>query len=146
MKLVVDSNILFTFFGKNSMLRNILSKKNIQLYAPEHALKEIDKYREEIRRKTKITQEEFKEIKAELKIKIQFIALGEYQNFLKEVKLTKEITQGENEEILSDIDFLALAIKFKYPLWSNDSLLKKQKQVTVITTKEIIEILDENYE
>ena len=119
------------------------SKKNIQLYTPEYALEEIDKYREEIRRKTKITQEEFKEIRKELKIRIDFIALGEYQDFLKEIKLTKEITQRENEEILNDIDFLALAIKFNYPLWSNDHLLKKQKQVAIITTKEIIEILDE---
>lgn len=144
MKLVIDSNILFTFFWKNSILRDILSKKNIQLYAPEYALEEIDKYKEEIRRKTKITQEEFKEIKAELKIRIQFIALGEYRDFLKEIKLPKETTRGKNEEILNDIDFLALAIKFEYPLWSNDHLLKKQKQVTVITTKEIIEILDKN--
>jgi len=43
MRLVVDSNVLFTFFWKNFVFRNILDK-SVELFSPEYALEEINKY------------------------------------------------------------------------------------------------------
>ena len=38
----------------------------------------------------------------------------------------------------NDIDFLALAMKLKLALWSNDSLLKKQNKVEVFSTMDLL--------
>jgi predicted nucleic acid-binding protein len=55
MKLVVDSNVLFTFFWKNSISREIFLNQNLKLYSPEYCLEEIEKYANVIRKKTKIS-------------------------------------------------------------------------------------------
>ena len=41
----------------------------------------------------------------------------------------------------NDIDFLALALKLKLPVWSNDSHLKKQSKVIVYSTSELLKSL-----
>lgn len=40
-----------------------------------------------------------------------------------------------------DVDFVALALKLNLPLWSNDSRLKEQSLVKVLSTRELVEIL-----
>ncbi len=37
-----------------------------------------------------------------------------------------------------DADYIALALKLKCPLWSNDKKLKDQEEVRVYSTKELI--------
>ena len=54
MKLVVDSNVLFTFFWKGSVFKNFLDTP-IQLFSPEYALEEINKYSLEIMKKTSLS-------------------------------------------------------------------------------------------
>ena len=77
MKLVVDSNVLFTFFWKASVFKNFLDTP-IQLFSPEYALEEIDRYSLEIMKKTSLSKERFKKLKQELALKIEFISLKEY--------------------------------------------------------------------
>lgn len=43
-----------------------------------------------------------------------------------------------------DIEYLALAMKLKMPLWTNDKLLKNQNLVKAITTADLIELLDKD--
>ncbi|PIN95725.1 hypothetical protein COU56_00710, partial [Candidatus Pacearchaeota archaeon CG10_big_fil_rev_8_21_14_0_10_31_9] len=50
----------------------------------------------------------------------------------------------EAEEISpdkKDAEFLALCLKFSCVLWSNDSALKNQNKVKVLSTEDLIEIL-----
>ena len=42
-----------------------------------------------------------------------------------------------------DVPYLALALKLKCGLWSNDAALKKQDKVTIHNTKEIFVLLGE---
>ena len=56
MKLVIDSNVLFSFFWENSVSRELLLNAEIGFYSPEFALEEVNKYQEEIIRKAKITK------------------------------------------------------------------------------------------
>ena len=41
-----------------------------------------------------------------------------------------------------DAPYLAFAIKMKSPIWSNDQHLKKQSIVPILTTREMIELID----
>ena len=138
MKLVVDSNVLFTLFWKNSIFSKISLRQDLELFAPEFAIEEINKYKKEIMHKTKISEKEFIEIKKELAIRVKFISIEEYTDFL---KIALKIINTE-KELLNDIDFIALALKLKVPLWTNDKLIKKVKDINILNTKELIEIME----
>lgn len=142
MKIAIDSNVLFTFFWKESVFSAIAYKKGLELISPEYALEEIKKYEEEIQTKAKLSKSEFEKRKTELLMNADFIKLQEYQESFKDVKqIIQTLPKEEQEEFLSYIDFLSLAFKNNCPLWTNDKLLKNQKQIPILSTKEIIEIL-----
>lgn len=131
MKLIVDSNVLFTYFWEDSLIKKLLMKINLELFSPEFALEEINKYKEEIIRKTKISQEEFKRIRTDIAIAVEFIPIEEYKAYFNEAL---KISPDKN-----DADFFALALKFKIPIWSNDSLLKKQNKIKIFSTQDLLE-------
>ena len=130
MELVVDTNIMFSFFWEKSVTKKLLIDQDMHLFAPEFALEEIKKYEREIIRKTGLSKKEFDFARTELAISIKFIPLKDYQEFLKKAL---QVSPDEN-----DIDFFALSLKLKIPIWSNDLELKKQSQISVVSTKEVI--------
>jgi predicted nucleic acid-binding protein len=130
MKLIVDTNILFSYFWKYSITRRVLMSQDMQLFAPEFALEEINKYKKDIMNKNNLNDEEFEHIRFNLAIAIQFIPIDEYT---KTLKTALKISPDKN-----DIDFFALAIKLKLPIWSNDAKLKKQNKIGIIPTAELI--------
>ncbi len=133
MKFVVDTNILFSFFWRDSLTRKFLISSQFELISPEFALKEIEKYRFEIIQKARIKQREFIELLGELKRIIQFANRKEYAGFIiKAERLSPD---------KGDVDFLALCLKENCYLWSNDEVLKKQNKVRVLSTEDIIKIL-----
>jgi len=133
MRIVVDTNILFSFFWRESLTRKLLITSNFELISPEIALKELDKHSEEIRGKLKITNREFKEQFKKLREIVNFIRMEEYSQFIKEA--------NSFSPDRADAEFFALCLKNDCFLWSNDSLLKQQNRIKVLSTKEIIEIL-----
>ncbi|MEK7670872.1 MAG: PIN domain-containing protein, partial [Bacteroidota bacterium] len=59
MKLVLDSNILFSAILKNSTTRNILVSEEFELFLSEYALLEIDNHRQFLLDKTKLSESAF---------------------------------------------------------------------------------------
>ena len=41
MRIIVDTNILFSFFWKKSILKELLNNPSLELFSPEFALEEI---------------------------------------------------------------------------------------------------------
>ena len=141
MKLVVDSNVLFTFFWKNSAFNKLSTNQNLAFFSPEYALEEINKYAFEIIKKSKIFKDDFTKLKKELALLVEFISLKEYSHLFKEAELLiKNPSKNEASELLGDIDFFALALKLNSIIWSNDYLFKKQSTIKVVTTKEILDL------
>ena len=130
MEFVVDTNILFTYFWKQSFTKKILMNQKLRLFSPEFSLEEINNYKSEIIKKTNITEKEFNNIRMDLAIAVEFIPITEYKEFLKQALKT---TPDKN-----DIDFIALALKLKLPIWSNDSLLKNQDKVKIFSTSDLM--------
>ncbi len=144
MKLVVDSNVLFTFFWRNSVFRQICLRPHVQLITPEYALEEIREHAEEIQAKAHISTHEFRTMFDELKGIVGVIALKEYSASLKATKsLGAHLSPTDEQEFLNDLDFLALALHYQCFLWSNDALLKNQDGVPVLDTKDVITLLAE---
>lgn len=142
MKFVVDTNVLFTFFWDKSIFKRLSVKQDLELFSPEYALEEINKYMEEILKKTKLSKDEFMRLRKELAIIVEFIPLEEYTQFLKQAEnLSKDLSRNEKIEFLGDIDFIALALKMNCSIWSNDKLLKKQERLNIFNTKEIINLI-----
>ncbi|MBS3159244.1 hypothetical protein J4436_00480 [Candidatus Woesearchaeota archaeon] len=133
MKIVVNTNILFSFFWQKSLTRKLLITSSLDLISPEFALFEIEKYSQDIIEKIKITKKEFDVRFKELKEIVEFVDKKEYYQFLKDA----EIISSDKD----DSDFFALCLKNSCFLWSNDLILKNQKKVEVLSTKDIIEII-----
>ena len=115
MKLVVDADILFSFFLKNSKTREINSNVSKEIiYTPAFALEELLHHKEEICRKCKISEEKFKDLARE----------------------ASKISPHEK-----DISYFALALKIKCPIWSNEKAFKNQTKIKVFSPKDLIEVL-----
>lgn len=133
MEFVVDTNVLFTYFWPGSFTRSLLRDRDLEFFAPELALREINEHRKEIKEKTEISQEKFEERRTELAVFVEFIPIEEYSEFLERASPIPD---------KDDIDFVALALKFDLPLWSNDGKLKEQSLVKVLTTEELVKLLE----
>lgn len=131
---VVDTNVLFTFFWKASVSRELFVSQDLDLYSPEYAIEELKKYRDEIMKKAGLSESAFDEIVKELKMLIKFVSIETYAPlFRSSLKITPD---------KDDADFVALAIKLRCSICSNDALLKAQKSIRVWSTKEVIELFD----
>ena len=132
MKIVVDTNILFSFFWENSFTRKLLLTSPLELISPGYTLLEINKYKKDIISKTKINEKEFELFLNKLKDSVDFIKSKEYNFYIQEAL---DISPDKK-----DAEFLALCLLYKCNLWSNDLLLKKQNKVKVLSTEEIINL------
>jgi len=130
MKLIIDTNILFSFFWHDSLTRKLIKNSQFELLSPSFALNEISKYKKEIMGRLRIKDKDFSILLKEMKSYVKFIDLKDYNSFLNEACLLSPDK--------SDADFLALCLKHKCMLWSNDSFLKNQKAVRIISTKDLI--------
>jgi predicted nucleic acid-binding protein len=128
-RLVADTNILFSFFWKKSLSRKIMSSDAAELFSPEFALEEINAYESEICRKTGLSKGEFRESRKELALLVGFVPVEEYRRFFKSLLSVPD---------KDDIDFLALALHIGCPIWSQDKALKRQGAVTVYSTAELL--------
>jgi len=131
-RLVVDTNVLFTFYWSNSVTRELITRKDFALVSPEYALVEINRHKKEILNRARITLSEFNQITAEMATYIDFVPIQDYQMCLKDSCDIPDV---------NDVDFIALALKTGYPLWSNDTALKKQAKVPVLTTEDLLKLL-----
>lgn len=132
MKVVVDTNILFSFFWQGSFIKNILISSNMEIFSSELALEELNKYSSLIINKTKTSKIKFDLELNNLKSFVKFLSENYYKNFM---KTAEEISPDKD-----DAHFLALCLKLNLPLWSNDKELKNQDKVTVLDTEDIINL------
>lgn len=138
MKLVVDTNILFSFFKKESFTRKLIIDSSLELISPEVALKELQKYSKELSIKSKISKEDFDYMFSLLKEHVEFVPLYVYKSeFKASLKIAEKFSKNDVEEFLDDIDFFALASKERCSIWSKDTLFKKQSIITVFNTTEL---------
>lgn len=102
---------------------------------PAYILSEIDKYKDEILQKANINEKQFYFLLSSLFKYIQVINPIYYNSYLNEAdKIIGNIHK-------TDIPFIATALAFNCPVWSDDKHFKKQKRVKVLTNKDVLELL-----
>lgn|SRR3989338_6693495 len=130
MKLIADANILFSLIIPSTSSSNLVKLHNIRLFSPSFALGELAKYRSEIEGKTKISFEKAKE------------SLQQQITFINETEFSSSFKQFEKFVDPKDVSYLALSSYLHIPIWSNDLHFKQQSSNEVITTEELIELLE----
>lgn len=135
MKLVLDSNIIFSALIKKSTTRNIILSDAFDLNAPEYIFSEITKHKELLLRKSKLDKRDFDAL---------LLLLQKYIHLVSKEIYDEKTTIAE--DILKDIDitdspFLALALALNCSIWSNDGHFKQQDKVRVYTTKELTDTI-----
>ena len=128
MDVVIDSNILFSALLKEGGTSDVLFKH--KLYAPEFIFKEFRKYKDYLKGKTKRTDEEFNRLFDLFERKVIVIpkeAIGPF------VEQAERISPDAK-----DVPYIALALKLRCCLWSNDKALENQNVVKVYSTEELI--------
>ncbi len=119
-KFVIDSNILFgAIISSREIFFEIIKK--FDLYTPDFALKEIEKYEELILRKTKLAKKELNTF---------LVRLFRGITILPSIIIDKDSKQ-KAFELCKDIDekdtpFIALAIELGIPFVTNDKKLYKE--------------------
>ena len=137
MRLVLDTNILFSFFRENPV-RKILIEANqlgLILYAPAYAIEELRKNKQDLLKYTGLKSNDEIELIMQTLQAIIEIKPGDFFEEYKEKAQT--ITPD-----LKDAPFFALALKLEADIWSNEPRLNKQSAVKVMTTQEVRKFID----
>ena len=137
MKLVVDANVLFSFFKKDSTTRKLITSFEIfELYTPSLCIKELLKYKEEICRKAEISEAEFEEEMEGLRLFVGVVPDEEFKDFAGEAKQLL----GEH---LKDVPYFTLSLYLNCGIWSNEKRFKKQSRIKAVSTSDLISFLSE---
>ena len=130
MKLVVDTNILLSFFRDNPIRKIILYSElfNLELHTPEHGFKELLNIKNSLSKYSKLPSEEIDFILDELKKYIKIIPDEFSKSF-----------ESQAKQLIHDKDvpIFALALKLNCSIWSNEPGFKEQSSVKVFNTEEL---------
>ena len=132
MKLVLDSNIIFSALIKKPKTRDIILSDFFELYAPEYIFNEIIKHKELLLRKSKLDQGDFDALLLLLQKHIHLVTKEKYD---KKMAIAEDILRNID---ITDSPFLALALAFNCSIWSNDGHFQQQNKVMVYTSKDLM--------
>jgi len=132
--LVIDTNILISALIKEGLIREILTNLKLNFIFPELSLEDIYFYKTDIMRKAKINEKQFYTLLLRLLKYVKIIPLDIINSF-----------REEAHEIMGKIDkedtiFIATALAFNCPIWSDDKHFQKQNKIKILTTKDIIDL------
>jgi predicted nucleic acid-binding protein len=130
MRLVVDTNILLSFFRDNPTRFIILNAEllGIRLFTPEYAIEELKNNKVDILKYSKLDSLQFDEALSELSKFIEVVPKSFFDMFEPEAK--KLIHE-------KDVPIFALAISLDCAIWSNEPGFKKQFSLKVFNSKEL---------
>jgi predicted nucleic acid-binding protein len=131
-KIVIDTNILLSALIKDSITRHLIIALNVSFYYPEPSFDEILRNKQEILDKSKVAEESFN---------TTLLTLFRYINIVKKEDIEKYIRKADSvmgSIHKNDIIFIAAALSQDAAIWSNDKDFKRQKEIPVVTTQEIV--------
>ena len=130
MDLVVDANILFAALIKKSVTSDLIVDNSLNLYSVEYLFSEFGKYKELIISKTERTEDDFERFMQIVRERIKVVPYSEYRSFM---GFAQEISPDPK-----DVEYLALALRLRCAVWSNDKRLKEQEKFKVYSTEELV--------
>ncbi len=133
MDLVVDANVVIScLIASGTKTTELFFSEQMHLFAPEILKVEIGKYKEEIIKKSRLDPGNFDLALNILSARINFIPFSDFETFL-----PKAIAVCPDP---NDVEYFAVALKHACTLWSNDKALKRQEEVKVLSTSELLKL------
>lgn len=139
--LVIDTNKVIAALLRDGTVRRVLYylyATGIEVIAPREVVDEVLEHVDELSKRAGKTREDTLSILEKYILpKIKLYELSEYIDYLNSaVKVCEKFD-------IEDEPFIALAMKYNCFIWSNDDdLREKQEAVKVLTTREIINIIE----
>lgn len=137
MKLVVNTNILFSFFRENPVRELIVNSDflGLELYTPRYAFSELRANKSDLIKYSGINKD--KELEFAISTLEFFIEVMSDKFFKEFESEAKQISPHSK-----DAPFFALALKLDSEIWSNEPRLKRQSRVKVYNTEELRKLLE----
>lgn len=136
MKLVVDTNRIIAALVKDGISRKIITHFDGELITIGFSMEELGNHKKEILKKANISETDLEMILNKLFSKMTVLDDRIIDRYMSEA-------EGVMDSIDSaDMPFIAAALATKSPVWSDDKHFKKQNKVKVLTTKELVEMLE----
>lgn len=135
--LVVDANIIFSFFQADSGRRRLINRlrtDGCQLLSPDYVFTELMAEKTRIIQFANITESEFVFLLALLERTIQTVESDRYRSALEDAAALAP--HGK------DVPYFALAIDANVPIWSDENAFREQETVPVYTTEQLFERYD----
>lgn len=135
---MVDANVIVSVLLKNSQTRQLLLSDKFLLEAPIFIQEELFKYLDEFSIRLGCEKQVLKEALEELFLaaRIEVFSSDFYSDFSTEAKSL--ISDSK------DTAYLALALKLNYSIGSQDQGFKKQNQIPVYATQDLIRLKLDN--
>ena len=135
MFLVVDANIMFSFFNKNSARRKVVERlrPKLELIAPDFAFEELIKDKGRVQKYARISSNDFLILFSLLENVIKSVPKSEYDGFFNDAEKLAPHSK--------DIPYFALALSLNCAIWSDENSFKKQPKVKVFSTSDLVKEL-----
>ncbi len=134
MQLVIDANIIIAMLIKPGKIIDLFFNNRLEIFAPQLLFDELENNKNYIIDKSKIDKEWFELFYTIIKKNVRIIPEEE---FLKSRERAEEICQDQK-----DIVYFALALYLQCSIWSNEKRLKKQENIKVYSSGELIELFE----
>tara|TARA_Y100000310_G_scaffold332587_1_gene408467 strand:+ start:158 stop:574 length:417 start_codon:yes stop_codon:yes gene_type:complete len=136
MKIILDSNILFSALIKDSITRKLILEYEEFFLFPEFIFEELTKYKLVLVKKSKMNEEDFNKLMNLILTKVLIVPNELLLPFKEEaLDIIKDID-------LNDVIFIACGLAYRNSIiWSDDKKLKKQNRIKILNTKEMIEFV-----
>jgi len=128
--LVIDTNIFMSGLIKKGLTRKIITNSKINFLFPEFELEEIYNHKKEIIKKAGYSEKEFYVLLLRLLKYVRIIPTDVVVDYKKQAY---EIIGYIDED---DVIFIATALAFNCPIWSDDKHFQKQNVVKIFKTSE----------
>lgn len=136
MNIVIDTNRFISALIRDGISRQLISNYHLNFLFPEFEFKEIFEHKEEIINKARLNEKEFNILNLRLLKYVKIIPADLIMDFADEAE------QIIGNIDLDDVQFIATALTFNCPIWSDDKHFKKQNVVKVFNTSELLNLVN----
>jgi len=131
--IIVDANKVFAAFITDGIVHDLLFSGKFKPVGPEKLLEEVKKHKVDIAEKARKKLEDIELAIKLLEPEFKMFSRQEYTG-----KLPEGLKLAPHPK---DVEYFALALRFDFPIWSNEKAFKKQSKVKVFSTSDLISFL-----
>ena len=133
MHIVIDANILIAALLKDSKMRELILNSQYTLLVPEVHFQEIKEHKQELVKKSGLSEKEFDLLLTKLCEYLTIIYSNKVLPFMEEA----DNLMGNIDK--DDVPIIATSLAYdSCPIWSDDNHFQKQEKIKIYTTKEMI--------